>query len=109
MGAATLGDRACAGVVLATPEYPVSSTPVADLPRDFGLADDTRAFWGASSVQDDAIKSPGGRVLTVTALGSDVESARSKAYDAVSRVMERVGPGRLRYRRDIAVVHGKDL
>jgi len=48
-GAATFDGRTCVGVVLATSDYPRSSTPLRDLSPDVALADGRVAFWGAST------------------------------------------------------------
>ena len=53
---------------------------------------------GTRRVRDEIVTA-GGRVLAVTALGSTVEAARARAYDAVSRVHFE----NCHYRRDIAL------
>jgi len=94
-GAASLSDRACVGVVLATADYPASSTPAVDLPPQLPTLEDVNIFRGST----------GGRVLTVTALADDLPSARSKAYAAVDDIMNRFGfAATLKHRRDIASV-----
>jgi phosphoribosylamine--glycine ligase len=45
------------------------------------------------------VKTAGGRVLAVTALGSTLEAARARAYEAVSRIHFE----NCHYRRDIAL------
>ncbi|VFR31627.1 Phosphoribosylamine--glycine ligase [plant metagenome] len=78
--------RTALGVVLAAANYP--QTPrkgdvIEDLPAD---NDDCMVFH-AGTVQDgDAIKTAGGRVLCVTALGDSVRIAREIAYETVERV-----------------------
>ncbi len=94
-GAASLSDRACVGVVLATADYPLSSTPTVDLPHQLPETDDIHTFRGST----------GGRVLTVTAVADDLASARSRAYEAVDEVMRRFGSvAGLKFRRDIASI-----
>jgi phosphoribosylamine--glycine ligase len=67
------------------------------------LADGRVAFWGASTQRQGVIDASGGRVLTVTALGDDVATARANAYAAVDELAHRIGAGvSLSYRRDIA-------
>ncbi len=101
--AARFDGGACVGVVLATADYPRSSTPLRDLSPDVALAGDRVAFWGASSLRDGVVDAGGGRVLTVSALGDDVEAARTNAYAAVDELAHRIGNGvRLTYRSDIA-------
>jgi phosphoribosylamine--glycine ligase len=101
--AAEIGGDACVGVVLATADYPRSSTPLRDLSADVSLPEGRVAFWGASSARDGVVHASGGRVLTVTALGHDVAEARANAYAAVDVLAHRMGAGvSLSYRSDIA-------
>jgi phosphoribosylamine--glycine ligase len=94
-GAASLSERSCVGVVLASADYPRTSAAVPDLPHDLALPEKVHAFWGAGS----------GRVLTVSALGDDLSSARTRAYDAVRDLTQRFGSATgLTFRRDIALV-----
>jgi phosphoribosylamine---glycine ligase len=102
-GAATFADDACVGVVLATADYPRSSTPLRGLSTDVALAKGRVAFWSASNVRDGKVDANGGRVLTVTALGGDLATARANAYAAVDELSHRIGVGLgLTYRSDIA-------
>ena len=101
--AATFDGGACVGVVLATSDYPRSSTPLRDLSANVALPEGRVAFWGASSPRGEVVDAIGGRVLTVTALGNDVPSARTNAYAAVDDLARRMGSGvSLSYRTDIA-------
>jgi phosphoribosylamine--glycine ligase len=103
--AATWSYDACVGVVLATSRYPYENTKVTGLPADLGLPGDDGvvAFWGTSSRDDGTVSSPGGRVLTVTARGGDVATARTRAYDAIAGLKKRFPSGTpLAYRGDIA-------
>ena len=104
LSAASFAARACVGVVLATEDYPRTSTPVKGLPVDVDLGLDAQAFWGGSTLDNDGtISSGGGRVLTITGLGDDLESARARAYDAVRDLAARIpGRDRFTYRSDIA-------
>ncbi len=95
-------EDACVGVVLATAEYPRSSTPLRDLPTDLA-APKAQIFWGTSSVADGAVSSPGGRVLTVAATGDGLEAARARAYAAVAGLAARLSGAPLTYRKDIAL------
>jgi phosphoribosylamine--glycine ligase len=101
--AATFDGDPCVGVVLATSDYPRSSTPLRDLGADVSLAAGRVAFWGASSVRGGVVDASGGRVLTVTAQGADHGEARRNAYAAVDVLAQRMGSGvSLSYRSDIA-------
>jgi phosphoribosylamine--glycine ligase len=97
-----LSSSACVGVVLATTDYPRSSTPLGGLSADLALPEGCQAFWGGTQLIDGQVKSSGGRVLTVTALGANVNDARSRAYDAVRTLAGRIGTRDLTYRTDIA-------
>jgi phosphoribosylamine--glycine ligase len=94
----------CVGVVLATSDYPRSNTPLQGLSDDVALGDGRRAFWGGSQRVDGTVSTGGGRVLTVTALGDDLATARMGAYDAVAQLARRLGTNALTYRSDIALV-----
>ncbi len=104
LGAAAIASRACVGVVLATADYPRSSTPVDGLPLEPHADAQVKIFWGNSLLaQDGTVRSSGGRVLTVTAVGDDVEDARSRAYSGVADLARTVGRrAGLTYRTDIA-------
>jgi phosphoribosylamine--glycine ligase len=101
---ASLSNQSCAGIVLATSDYPRSSTPLKDLNGDVSLPAGCHAFWGASSRVGDGVETGGGRVLTVTALGDDLPAARARAYDAVRTLAGRLRASELTYRTDIALV-----
>ncbi len=103
IGAATLSDEACVGVVLATADYPRTSAPLAGLSADVSLPAGKIAFWGGSTLREGRVDSKGGRVLTVTALGATLGDARANAYSAVDELAHRIGGGSsLTYRSDIA-------
>ncbi|HEY6235765.1 MAG TPA: phosphoribosylglycinamide synthetase C domain-containing protein, partial [Candidatus Elarobacter sp.] len=100
---ATWSTDACVGVVLATSRYPYENTKVEGLPADLGLGDGATAFWGTSTRTGNTVSSPGGRVLTVTARGGDLETARARAYAAIDTLKTRFPSGTpLAYRSDIA-------
>ena len=100
--AASFSQQSCVGVVLATTDYPRTSTPLHGLPSELGLADGVHAFWGSSQIRKGAVDVGGGRVLTVTALGNDVPAARANAYDAVRSLAKNLGTDGLTFRTDIA-------
>jgi phosphoribosylamine--glycine ligase len=102
--AAVVDGAACVGVVLATADYPRTSTPLKNLSADVALSGERAAFWGASSLHAGAVDAGGGRVLTVTALGDDLDAARRNAYAAVDELAHRMGSGvSLSYRSDIGL------
>ena len=73
-------------VVLASKGYP-SSYPTGDEITGFeNLSSDAFVFHAGTKKQDDKIKSSGGRVLGVTALGSSLEDAINNAYDACNHI-----------------------
>ena len=73
-------------VVLASKGYP-SSYPTGDEFTGFeNLSSDAFVFHAGTKKQDDKIKSNGGRVLGVTALGSSLEDAINNAYDACNHI-----------------------
>ncbi len=101
--AATVGGDACVCVTFATPDYPLTSTPVQDLPAVLALPPDVHVFWGTSKLRDGVVDAAGGRVLTVAALGGDVGAAREHAYAAVASLSKQLGQrAQLSYRSDIA-------
>jgi len=92
-------DRTAVTVVLASRGYPVGSSSgdvIAGLDRVPAGVEVTHA---GTAVRDGEIVTAGGRVLNVTALGPDPESARSAAY-AAADVIEFEGR---QLRRDIAL------
>jgi len=83
LDAARFAPDACVGVTLVTDRYPYENTKLAGLPADLQLPPNVAAFWGTSTRAGDRVDSPGGRVLTVTALGPTIEDARLLAYGAI--------------------------
>ena len=101
--AATFSRDACVGVTLVTAQYPVMSTAVAGLPASLNLPAGTVAFWGNSALRSGRVDAGGGRVLTVAATAEHLSEARARAYEAISRLAEQIGPiAPLAYRSDIA-------
>ncbi|MGZ6993726.1 MAG: phosphoribosylamine--glycine ligase [Acidimicrobiia bacterium] len=97
---ATFVDDACVGVVLASEGYP--GTPrtgdVITGLDDVDELDDVQVFHAATARDGDTIRTAGGRVLSVTALAPTIPEARTRAYDAASRIS---WPG-MQHRTDIA-------
>jgi len=73
-------------VVLASQGYP-SSYPTGDEITGFeNIPSDAFIFHAGTKKQDNKIKSNGGRVLGVTALGSSLQDAINNAYDACNHI-----------------------
>ncbi|PYJ54109.1 MAG: phosphoribosylamine--glycine ligase, partial [Verrucomicrobia bacterium] len=93
--------RAAVTVVLTSAGYPgkyETGKPISGL-DDAAKLEDVRIFHAGTKRDDGEIKTAGGRVLAVTALGSTIETARARAYEAVSRIHFE----NCHYRRDIAL------
>src|SRR5438132_10181924 len=93
--------RAAVTVVLASAGYPgkyETGKTISGLDDAAKLAD-VRIFHAGTKRDAGEIKTAGGRVLAVTALGSTVEAAQTRAYEAVSRIHFE----NCHYRRDIAL------
>jgi phosphoribosylamine--glycine ligase len=106
LDAATIDEQACVGVTLATKDYPRTSSPVHGLPAKLVMPEHCNAFWGTTLRSDGAtVDAAGGRVLTVTALGTDVGQARTRAYEAIAGLRSQLDvTGQLTYRTDIALL-----
>ena len=79
--------RAAVTVVLASGGYPgkyETGKTIAGL-DDAAKLENVRIFH-AGTKYDGAVKTAGGRVLAITALESTIEAARTRAYEAVSRI-----------------------
>lgn len=93
---------ACVAVVMTSEGYPKSSKPVSGLPMP-APQENIAFFWGGSKAAGDKVDASGGRVLTVSALGDSIASARERAYAACSAYVAALPPGTtLRWRTDIA-------
>ncbi|KAG4080990.1 hypothetical protein HA402_010161 [Bradysia odoriphaga] len=78
--------RSALGVVLAAHNYPGAPRTgdiINGLPAD---TDDCMVFHAATQKDGDQIKTSGGRVLCVTALGDSVRMARERVYETVNTV-----------------------
>jgi phosphoribosylamine--glycine ligase len=94
-------DDACVTVVLASEGYPASprtGDPIEGLAEAEAVSGVTVFHAGTRAGEGDAILTAGGRVLNVTATGTDLAEARSRAYEAVARIS---WPG-MQFRADIA-------
>jgi phosphoribosylamine---glycine ligase len=93
--------RAAVTVVLASGGYPgkyETGKSISGL-DDVAKLEDVTVFHAGTKRANGEVKTAGGRVLAVTALGSTLEAARTRAYEAVSRVHFE----NCHYRRDIAL------
>jgi phosphoribosylamine--glycine ligase len=93
--------RAAVTVVLASGGYPgkyESGKLISGLDQAAKL-EDVQIFHAGTKRDGSDVKTVGGRVLAVTALGSKLETARARAYEAVSRIDFE----NCYYRRDIAL------
>jgi phosphoribosylamine--glycine ligase len=88
-------------VVLASKGYPASSEagfPITGI-EEAEAVEEVNVFHAGTTVQDGQVVTAGGRVLGVTASGSDLVTARERAYEAVARIRF----SGMQYRRDIAL------
>jgi phosphoribosylamine--glycine ligase len=93
--------RPAVTVVLASAGYPgkyETGKPISGL-EDAAKLKDVQIFHAGTKRAHGEIRTAGGRVLAVTALGSTIKEARDRAYDAVSRIHFE----NCYYRRDIAL------
>jgi phosphoribosylamine--glycine ligase len=93
--------RAAVTVVLASGGYPgkyETGKTISGL-NDAAKVENVQIFHAGTKRADGEVKTAGGRVLAVTALGSTLGAARSRAYEAVSRLHF----ANCHYRRDIAL------
>jgi phosphoribosylamine--glycine ligase len=91
------GASAC--VVLASGGYPGSyekGKPITGL-QEAAKEDGVVVFHAGTSFDDGNVVTSGGRVLGVTALGSDIRAAKERAHGAI----EKIGFEGMHYRRDI--------
>jgi phosphoribosylamine--glycine ligase len=78
----------CVGVVLASGGYPggyETGKPISGLEVAGGVPG-VQVFHGGTTRRQDRVVTAGGRVLTVAALGADIEQARRRAYEAASMI-----------------------
>ena len=91
-------DESAVAVVLAAEGYPIaplSGGTISPLPA----IENVQIFHAGTSRSEQGLVSSGGRVLTVTGVGSDLTEARDRAYRAISQISL---PGSF-YRSDIAL------
>ncbi|MEY2526385.1 MAG: phosphoribosylamine---glycine ligase [Verrucomicrobiota bacterium] len=93
-------ERVSVTVVLASGGYPdkyETGKPISGL-EDAAKLEGVQIFHAGTKRVNGEIVTAGGRVLAVTALGSTIETARDRAYEAVSRIHFEA----CHFRRDIA-------
>jgi phosphoribosylamine--glycine ligase len=92
--------EACVGVVLASAGYPAAAQTgkVVSGLDEAAAIDGVHLFHSGTDGRDGRVVTSGGRVLTVTATGADVEEARGRAYEACSHI----GFDGMTFRGDIA-------
>ncbi len=93
--------RVSVTVVLASGGYPgkyETGKPISGL-DDAAKLEDVQIFHAGTKCVNGEVNTAGGRVLGVTALGSTIEHARERVYDAVSRIHFE----NCHYRRDVAL------
>ncbi len=93
----TVDPRPALGVVLAAPGYPDAPRTGTLLTGLAGADPDIHVFHAGTRITGGEVRSSGGRVLTVTALGDDLAEARRRAYARIAAV----GFPDALYRRDI--------
>ncbi|AGF48913.1 phosphoribosylamine--glycine ligase [Candidatus Kinetoplastidibacterium galati] len=90
-------DRFALGVVLAAynyPENPRTGDEIKQLPLE---AENMMIFHAGTKISNGLLKTNGGRVMCVTALGDSVKKAREIAYDTIAKI----NFNGMQYRKDI--------
>jgi phosphoribosylamine--glycine ligase len=95
-----VADEACVTVVLACEGYPASPRTGDEIEGvgDAEAVDGVTVFHAGTRHDGERLRTAGGRVLDVTAVGPSVGEARARAYEAVDRIS---WPG-MQHRSDIA-------
>ncbi len=91
--------RAALGVVIASKGYPGSYKSGAEIHGLDSIQDENIKVFhaGTTSGQNDRVRVSGGRVLCVTALGENIQTAQQNTYRAISRI----SMDDMYYRKDI--------
>jgi phosphoribosylamine--glycine ligase len=87
--------------VLAAEGYPES--PKVGVQVSLPAASEAFIYHAGTTSSDGRLLSSGGRVLTVTGIGSDLSQARTQAYEAISHI----NLDKSFYRSDIALTASK--
>ena len=77
-------DESAVTVVLASEGYP--EAPKTGATIDIPTCMDTTVYHAGTAQSENGLISSGGRVLTITGLGSDLEEAREKAYGTITKI-----------------------
>ncbi len=91
--------RACVSVVLAAGGYPENPEKGEEITGLYKVPAGVLVFHAGTAKKDDGYVTGGGRVLAVTATGANVDEARQKAYEAVSKINFEG----MQYRKDIGL------
>lgn len=92
-------EEAATTVVMASPGYPNAYPKGAEITGlDAATAAGCLVFHAGTALKDGKVVTSGGRILTVTAFGSDLRKAVEKAYEGVRQIQF----DGAHYRRDIA-------
>ena len=78
--------RTALAVVMAAPGYPEAPRLGGVIQGTLKAEDDLRVFHAGTRLVDGELRSSGGRVLAVTALGDSVRMAQTRAYEGVRRI-----------------------
>ena len=87
--------------MLASDGYPAAPITGGEIT---GAPSDSLVFHAGTQLADGVLRSSGGRVLTVTGLGANLEAARTSAYAGI----EQISLAGSHFRRDIAAKAAKD-
>ena len=84
-GALEWRDESAVSVVLASKGYPESPI-IGDEITGIEERSETEVFHAGTKFVDGKLRASGGRVLSVTGLGSDLTEARNRAYQSISQI-----------------------
>jgi phosphoribosylamine--glycine ligase len=93
-------DEKCVTVVLASGGYPEGYEKGKEIRGLNEVGKDIIIFHGGTKLSGNKTVTDGGRVLTVTALGSSLEEARNKVYKNITKINFE----KMQYRTDIAKI-----
>jgi phosphoribosylamine--glycine ligase len=94
-------DESAVTVVLASEGYPESPKIGAEI--SLPASSEAHIYHAGTTSSDGRLLSSGGRVLTVTGIGSELAQARNQAYEAISQI----NLDKSFYRSDIALIASK--